>query len=139
MLCVFLVRIATDDGIVVVLRARLGEKLMGRLTVADLGMKVDDLGVRVDRIDARIEANSAGVQTAFDEMRSFVTESIGSLRIEMLGRFERVYQRFDGIDQRLDGIDQRFDRVDRRFDRIEDKLDRVLTRRPSAPRRRRKQ
>jgi hypothetical protein len=138
------------------------------MTVADLGKKVDALGdrldARIDSVDMKIDAvasdlgakiaeheksneqHFAAIQFTFGEMRSFVTESIGSLRADMLVRFERVDQRFDGIDQRFDGIDQRFDviaqrfdRMDRRFDRIEDKLDRALSHRPSAPRRRRKQ
>jgi hypothetical protein len=118
----------------------------------EVGKKVDDLrarlGARIDAVDAKIDTVDAKVDTrscqtwdvsspsisrqtssisrpfTFGEMRSFVTESIGSLRTDMLARFE--------------GADHRFDRMDRRFDRIEDELDRALPHRPHTPRRRRK-
>lgn len=99
--------------------------------------RVDGLTARVDGVTERVDVLTtvveehrrstdeqfAQVQFAFGEMRTFVSESIGNLRTDMMSRFDRV--------------DQRFKRVDRRFDRIEDKLDRALAPRPATPRRRR--
>jgi ABC-type transporter Mla subunit MlaD len=79
-----------------------------------LAERVDGLTERVDGLTERLDDHRrstdrqfAEVQFAFGEMRTFVSESIGSLRSDMVNR----------------------------FDRVEDKLDRALAPRPSAARR----
>jgi predicted nuclease with TOPRIM domain len=130
-------------------------------------LSIVELGARVDALSTRAEVESKAVSTTFAEMRSFVSESVATLRRDMLRRFDAVDKRFDGVDvrlgrveKRLDGLEQRFDRLELRFEgleqrfgglgkrfdglesqsgRIESKLDQLLSASPAkAPRTRRR-
>jgi archaellum component FlaC len=115
-------------------------------------LSVVELGARVDALSARAEVESKAVSTTFTEMRSFVSESVGTLRREMIRRFDaldkrltgvetrlgRVEKRFDGLEKRFDGLEERFDGFERQSARIESKLDQLLSARPAKARRTRR-
>jgi chaperonin cofactor prefoldin len=92
-------------------------------------LSIVELGARVDALSTRAEVESKAVSTTFAEMRSFVSESVATLRRDMLRRFDAVDKRFDGVDvrlgrveKRLDGLEQRFDRLELRFEGLEQRF-----------------
>ena len=77
----------------------------------DIGVDhVDEkLTVRIDEVTARLDVHEQStkkefeaVQFAFGEMRQFVSESFGTLRKEMVSRFDQVDHRFDRMEEKLD-------------------------------------
>jgi chromosome segregation ATPase len=92
-------------------------------------LSVVELGARVDALSARAEVESKAVSTTFTEMRSFVSESVGTLRREMIRRFDALDKRLTGVEtrlgrveKRLDGLEQRFDRLEIRFEGLEQRF-----------------
>ena len=94
---------------------------------------------RFDRVDRNIhqlsqelaEVKQQGIHNAdsidglherLNQLDRKVETEIGSLRGEMLRRFEQVDARFEAIDKRFEAIDQRFEAIDKRFDELEQRL-----------------
>ena len=93
-------------------------------------LSIVELGARVDALSARAEVESRAVSTTFTDMRSYVSESVATLRRDMVRRFDAVDKRFDAVDmrfgrleKRFDGLEKRFDGLEKRFDRLEQRFD----------------
>lgn len=82
-------------------------------------LSIAEVSARVDALAASAEVESKAVSVTFTEMRTFVSESVATLRKDMIRRFDAVDKRFTGIEIRLGRLEKRFDGLEQRFDRLE--------------------
>ncbi len=104
-----------------------------------LGMLTTDTQSRFDRVDRNLQqlredladvkqqgihnADSIdGLHERLNQLDRKIETEIGSLRGEMLRRFEQVDARFESIDARFEQIDARFEQIERKIDEKVDGL-----------------
>lgn len=101
---------------------------LGILAAAFVGM----ITVTTQFMMRSITQIGSGLTTQMDGLRREIGTDIGSLRTEMVLRFEQVDRqfeqvdrRFEQVDRRFEQVDQRFEQVDRRFEQMDERFDRL--------------